>query len=91
LKLIQGTPHEVSREILSMALRRTVLSLVLVGASAWCTGLVKQAHSEQQQLADPPAQAEPVAAPDGVESTHSDSQRLAETGRDDLAEISPAG
>jgi hypothetical protein len=68
-----------------------VLSLVLVGASVWCAGLVKQAHSEQQQWVDPPAQSKPVAAPDTPEKPQSESEQLADVGRTKSSEITPAG
>ena len=61
-----------------MVLRRTVLSLVLVGASLWCTGLVRQAYSEQQREIEPPNAATPVAAPDTTKTPDPPSDRLDE-------------
>jgi len=59
-----------------MILRRTILSLVLVGASIWCTGLVRQAHREQQLGIDRPNDSTPVAAPNTIETPDRPPDRL---------------
>jgi hypothetical protein len=46
-----------------MTLRRVVLTLVLVGASVWCTGLVVKAYSERERATHPPNASAPGEVP----------------------------
>lgn len=71
-----------------MIFRRTALSLVLVGASVWCTGLVRQAYSEQRQQSDPPAASAPVTA---VKQDETPDHHPAEPCPEDPVEAVPAG
>lgn len=44
-----------------MSIRRTLLSVVLIGACIWCTGLVRKVYSEEKAAADKEDCFKPVA------------------------------